>query len=73
MAIIKYLNDIQDSLTTSAKLMQIDLEENSSLIPTEACTAVTTRDYYILNAIFEEYTDTPTSNNFSIFSKYHDI
>ena len=67
---IKSLNDIQNSLIRTGKIMNSEIEDNTFLEPIETV-VVTKKEFILLNAVFREYTDVLTSNNFSIFSKSH--
>lgn len=76
--ITKSLNDIQDSLNKTGKFMRMELDDielESTDINDLNSDAVllTKKEYLLLNAVFQEYSNIITSNEFSIFSKSHDI
>ena len=72
-SITKSLSDIQDSLNTSGKAMRMELDSISVHDVNDDPVLVTKKEYLLLNAVFQEYSDIVTSNEFSIFSKVHDI
>ena len=72
-SITKSLSDIQDSLNKSGKAMRMELESISIHDVNDDPVLVTKREYLLLNAVFQEYSNIVTSNEFSIFSKSHDI
>ena len=72
LKITKSINDIQNSLIEAGNEMKIDLETNNELVNDEPV-IVTNKEYRLLNAVFQEYSDKFTSNEFSLFSNPYDI
>ena len=71
-SVMKHLNDIQDCLNKTGNIMKIELDKNEELVQDDLI-VVTKKEYLLLNAVFQEYSEFLTSNDFSIFSNAHDI
>lgn len=65
------IQETQRALKEAAQSMKMELETEDVHVPNNVL--VTAKEYVFLNVIFEEYTDTITSREFSLFSKQHDI
>lgn len=65
------LHKLQDSLLKTAKIMKMELESDH-IVDVDTVT-VTKKEYVLLNAVFDEYTNVITSNEFSLFSNQHNI
>lgn len=66
------IQNIQESLTRAARTMKQDLEE-STLPRFPDTMVVTAKEYAFLNAVFQEYTSSDSSKEFSLFCSPSDI
>ena len=68
------IQTMQESLTEAAKSMKCDLEETPTTLKVFPDTIVVTgKEYTFLNAVFQEYTDSISSRDYSLFCSPHDI
>lgn len=72
---IESLQTIQESLSKAAKSMKcdLDLEDTNNLKVFPDTIVVTGKEYAFLNAVFQEYTDSISSQDYSLFCSPHDI